>query len=255
MDTQAVQLLQSAAGSVYLLTITVVAIRLLVLARRNRKLPELLLGLSLLVGGTFGASLEAGGMAAAATVDDPAIVGAMLLSGKLLGLIALVCQGLFIWQVFRSDSAWAPAIVATCFGFSAVALAGFWQHGTFSTGEISVVWFWPELIGRSAGSVWLVVEAIHYYGRMKKRVGLGLADPVLCNRFLLWAIAGVCGVAMMLTAVPPVIFPNNSHPLMAWDIVLFSAAGVGFSIAYSLVFFPPQRYLAWVGARSAEASS
>jgi hypothetical protein len=255
MDAQAIQLLQSAAGTVYLLTVTAVAIRLLVLARRNRELPELLLGLSLLVGGTFGASLEAGGMAAASTLEDPKIVGTMLLSGKLFGLVALVCQGLFIWKVFRPEAAWAPAIVAVCFACSAAALTGFWQHGTFATGEIPIHWFWVELAGRTTGSIWLVAEAIHFYGQIQKRRELGLADPVLCNRFLLWAVAGVCGLVMMLTAVPPVVSPNSSHPLMAWDLVVFGAAGIGFSIAYSLVFFPPQRYLRWVGGRTAEATS
>lgn len=113
-----------------------------------------------------------------------------------------------------------------------------------------MAWFWPELIARTAGSVWLVTEAVRYHLLMRRRVVLGLADPVVCNRFLLWATGGVFGVAMMLTAVPPVIAPGSTHPLMAFDIVAFSAAGIGFCIAYSLVFFPPGAYLRWVGARA-----
>lgn len=255
MDMQRVLLLQGISGAIYMLTITVVAIRLLMLARRNRGLPELLLGASLLLGGTFGASLEASGMAITATAEDLTVVGKLLLSGKLFGLVALVCQGLFIWKVFRPDATWAPAMVGLMFAFSGAAFGGFWFHGTFTTAQIPMTWFWIELIGRTTGSLWLVAEAIRYHRLMRKRMRLGLADPVVCNRFLLWAVAGTCGVAMMLTAVPPVIFPQSTHPMMAWDIVVFSASGIGFCIAYSLVFFPPERYLRWVGARAEGGAS
>jgi hypothetical protein len=255
MAMERVMVMQSVSGTIYMLTITVVAIRLLMLARRNKGMPELLLGLSLLIGGTFGATLEAGGMAAKATIDDPALIGTMLLCGKVCGLFALVFQGLFIWKVFRPEAAWAPAMVGICFAFSATALAGFWLNGTFSTAEIPMLWFWLELAGRTTGSCWLVVEAIRYYRLMRRRMQLGLADPVICNRFLLWAVAGVCGVAMMLTAVPPVIAPASDHPLMSLDIVAFSVTGIGFCVAYSLVFFPPERYLRWLGSRAAGRAS
>jgi len=56
------QILQAIAGAIYLLTITAVGIRLLILARRNRGVPEFIIGLSLLVGGTFGSVLEAVGL-------------------------------------------------------------------------------------------------------------------------------------------------------------------------------------------------
>jgi hypothetical protein len=255
MDMQRVMLLQTFSGAIYMLIITVVAIRLLMLARRNRGLPEFLLGLSLLLGGTFGASMEAGGMAVMASVEDLTVVGKLLLAGKLFGLVALVCQGLFIWKVFRPEARWAPAMVGLMFACSGTALLGFWLHGTFTTAQIPMSWFWLELIGRTMGSVWLVSEAVRYYRLMRKRMHLGLADPVVCNRFLLWAVAGSCGVAMMLTAVPPLLFPLSTHPLMAWDIVMFSTAGIGFCIAYSLVFFPPASYLRWVGQRAAGRAS
>jgi hypothetical protein len=249
-----VLVLQSVSGAIYLLTITVVGIRLLMLARRNNALPELLLGLSLLVGGTFGASLEAGGMAISGSAD-PGVVGMLLLVGKVCGMVALVFQGVFIWRVFRPNAAWAPAMIGICFAFSATALAGFWMHGTFSTAQIPLVWFWLELIGRTAGSAWLVSEASRYYLLMRKRMQLGLADPIVGNRFLLWAFAGACGIAMMMTAVPPVIAPNSTHPLMAWDIALFSGAGISFCIAYSLIFFPPERYLSWITVRAARRTA
>lgn len=253
MDMQRILLMQSISGSIYLLTITAVGFRLLGLAHRNRGVPELMLGLSLLIGGTLGATLEASGLAMASSVE-PHVVGMLLLIGKTCGLVALICQGIFIWKVFRPDAVWAPALVGLCFALSATALAGFWLHGTFTTGQIPMIWFWVELIGRTTGSIWLVCEAALYYRKMRRRIKLGLADPVVGNRFLLWAIAGVCGISMMLTAVPPVLYPTTTHWLMVWDIALFSACGIGFSIAYSLVFFPPALYVRWIH-RDAEAGT
>ena len=59
---------------------------------------------------------------------------------------------------------------------------------------------------------------------------------------------------MMLTAVPPVLYPTSTHWLMLWDLALFSVCGIGFSAAYSLVFFPPAIYLRWIGDRAEAAA-
>ena len=39
--------------------------------------------------------------------------------------------------------------------------------------------------------VWTAFEGFRYYGMMKKRMALGLADAVVTNRFLLWALCGL----------------------------------------------------------------
>ena len=98
-----------------------------------------------------------------------------------------------------------------------------------------------------------MTEATRYYKMMKKRVQLGLADPVVTNRFLLWALAAAGGVMMMLTSVPPVIAPGSQNPLMALD--LFAFFGCAFSIIYGLAFFPPTRYRNWLNATAPGAGS
>ncbi|MCP3982920.1 MAG: hypothetical protein GY723_00940 [bacterium] len=248
-----IEVVQAASASFYVLTITVVGVRLLVLARRNRQLPELYLGLSLILGGTLGASLEAGAMVAVKDLD-PERVGLMLAFGKFLGILALAMQGLFIWKVFRCDSRWAPGLLACYVGLACAAFAGFYLGGTFTTGQIPMGWFWLELLGRTAGSVWLICEASRYYGLMSRRVGLGLADPVVSNRFLLWAIAGGLGVLMMLTAAPPALYPGSTSLWMAYDLVVFSLCGVGFSIVYALAFFPLASYQRWLRGRVAPSA-
>ena len=245
-------LLQAVSGMVYMSTVTAVAIRLLLLARRSGERPELLLGISLLVGGTFGASLEAAGHMS--RLEAPAeVVGTMLLAGKVCGLVALACQSLFIWQVFRRDASWAPYLIAAYVGLALATFVGFGMHGTFRNAEVPLALFWPELLARTAGSVWLVFEGVHYHLMMRKRVAIGLGDPVVSNRFLLWAMAGAFSILMMLTAIPAALDPGRVHPLMAFVGVAFAVLGVAFSVAYALVFFPPAAYERWIQARASSA--
>ena len=44
------------------------------------------------------------------------------------------------------------------------------------------------LLARCAVLLWLFVESAIYAQRMRRRVRLGLGDPVVANRFTLWAI-------------------------------------------------------------------
>jgi hypothetical protein len=87
----AIDAIQAAAGGLFLLTATVVGCRLLLLARRSRALPELLLGAGLLVGGTIGGPLEAAGLSARPELG-PDLTGRLLLIGKLFGVVALAAR-------------------------------------------------------------------------------------------------------------------------------------------------------------------
>lgn len=40
--------------------------------------------------------------------------------------------------------------------------------------------------------LWSATEAFLYHDRMRHRSALGLADPIVANRFLLWAVAALC---------------------------------------------------------------
>ena len=222
-------------------TMCVIGIRLVLLSRRNQARPELYVGLSVIFGGVLGASLEAGAIAVLRQTPG-ASIGASLVAGKLFGLVGLLMQGLFIRMVFRPDARWATGLVAAILLLPITALLGFLSSGTFSSGVISPGWFGVELVGRLAGSVWMVFEAVRYHGLMKKRLALGLADPVVTNRFALWAWAGVCSIAMLLTSVPPAFLGPSEKALLIPDLLLFSVCGIASSLFYGLAFFPPVAY-------------
>jgi len=102
--------------------------------------------------------------------------------------------------------------------------------------------FLAELASRMAGSVWLVAESVRYYGIMQRRLPLGLADPVVTDRFRLWAFAGAAGLAMLATSAPPVVMGEQQTPWMSWVLPLFAVSGIAASASYLLAFFPPGWY-------------
>jgi hypothetical protein len=238
----AIAIIQFPAGASYLLAVGVVGCRLLMLARRTRQVPERLLGLSLLLGGTLGGPLEAAALAGKGEFD-PAVAGGLLVAGKLFALAALALQCTFVWRVFRPSEPWAPWLVALILVFPIAAFGQLLAGGMASSGEIPFSWFWVEQIGRVGASCWLVVEGVRYHGMMRRRLALGLADPLVTNRFLLWTLAGAASIVFMLTAVPPMFLAPHQHELLLLvDLVVFSVAGMAVSVLYLLAFLPPRAY-------------
>jgi hypothetical protein len=145
----AVIAVQVVAGGLYLLVVTVVGCRLLLLARRSRALPELLLGLGLLLGGTLGGPLEAAGLSGKADLG-PELAGRLLLIGKLFGVVVIACHLTFIWRVFRPKERWGAGLAGALFACSLTGFWGFAMNGAFTSAEIPVFWFFVD----PSGSAW-----------------------------------------------------------------------------------------------------
>lgn len=219
--------------------------RLLLLARRTRELPELTLGLGLVLVAVLGGPL-------AAVARLPGLVGTA--SGTMLFGVGLALTHLgiglfflFTWRVFRRDTFGAMVAVL----LAAAALGGEWvglMSATLGGGTMEEIfprsrpWGIAVVTTLALSFLWTAVESFRYYDRLRRRVALGLADPVVANRFLLWALAGlavviVCGAvaASMLLGIPPMV---NPLPLAC---IAFAAIAV--SVCWTLAFLPPERYL------------
>jgi hypothetical protein len=102
---------------------------------------------------------------------------------------------------------------------------------------------------------WGSVEALRYWRLMSRRTRLGLADPVVTNRFLLWGLgAGAAGVgttvgivAQWWTGLPPLEIP----------LVMLSSSlhGSVAAVAMWFAFLPPAAYLRRLTERSARQST
>ena len=237
------EILTMLGGSLYLVTMTAVAVRLLMLARRTRRSAELLLGLALLLGGTLGASLE---VAAAEVVGTPSrSAGLLMAAGKTIGASGIILYDYFIWRVFRPTSRGAALLFGVLVVVSIAAIAGYAAAGSFATGQLDMRWFTVELIGRLACPLWMIVESFAYWARMRRRVALGLADALVANRFLLWGVGASFGVVMLATSVTPRVAAGNEL-LTSLNLVVLALAGIASSIPYWLAFFPPESYRRWV---------
>jgi hypothetical protein len=62
--------------------------------------------------------------------------------------------------------------------------------------------------------VWMAVEALHYHGRMRRRMALGLADATVTDRFLLWG-AGAAASAALVVALFVLWWPTIFLPRAA----------------------------------------
>ena len=108
--------------------------------------------------------------------------------------------------------------------------------------------------------LWLFVESVHYASRMRRRVRLGLGDPIVANRFTLWAIwtgALACiplfvlalrTLGILEAPVPGAPLPASVRAIIA----MLGSGGAAALVACWLAFFPPAAYRRWI-VRSAPA--
>ena len=225
-----------------------ISIRILWLAARNRELPELLIGVFF-----------------AAITIELADYGQRLLAlsefdaRPVLFCISVGSLLLFDWLVFRPASLWAAAI--TCITLASVIAASSLH---LATGEASLgvrmVWG----LGRSISLGWAFGESFRYWRLMRKRLAIGTGDPVVANRFGLWAIwtgaIAILPIAGLVTRLIAIVGGGVEPWETGTRIVLTPALSVFALLMFVFVavagaalwlsFFPTRGHLARVRARA-----
>jgi hypothetical protein len=230
-----------------LLAALVLGVRLLRLAARTHGVPELAMGTGFILGGFFGFLLILIGNPAAGSGLPQPLIELLFCVGMSLLSLGVCCTYVFVWQTFRRRS---PIALVLTLGAIAIIL-----------GSLQPVWTSPvkdalidpvHLLGdavRLGGMLWGSVEALHYYAAMRRRLALGLANPVVTNRFLLWGIAMTAGVIVTLTSVfmtlSGMIGPDS------WPYLIIGIFSFVSPAAQWLAFFPPRAYCEWVESRVA----
>ena len=234
----------------------VVGLRLLALGRRTGQLPELLMGFGLLLVAVLGGPLAAVGRLPGMLATTPGdVVFAIGLAATQLG-IALFCA--FTWRVFRSDSLWATLLLlgmAGALGAEWLGLLNASSRGSTMEEILPHTRPWAVAIVATLAVAfgWTGGESFAHYRRLLRQRGLGLGDPVVANRLLLWAIAGLATVALciaiaacMLAGLAPL---RHTLPLAAIGMAALCA-----STCWTLAFLPPPAYLEVVRRRFAGRS-
>jgi hypothetical protein len=245
-----VRLLGALLGGSFVVASLVVGLRLVWLARRTRRSPELLVGSGLLLLAVLGYPLMTVARKALA-LAEPTRIGLAAASGaaQAAGGLLLV---IFVWRVFRPEARWARWIAfvfAACAG-GLVALQtgspGWWvwvaeERGVWAAAR----WLFLVPIG------WGALESLHYWQLLRRRLPLGLTDPVLVDRFRLFGIAMGFGLLSNLGAIA-LQLAGIELVGTAIGTVAVSPALVA-AVALWLVFLPPRRYLERVRRNQPEA--
>jgi hypothetical protein len=242
-----------------------VGVRLLRLGARTRG-PESWLGVYFVSAAFFGAICS---IATFTSWADPrlALPDAAHRAGLALYLLfaslGMTGIALFTQRVFRPRSRAARGCVAALAGVMALGFAGVAAIGRF---EVQVVPSWPywiSVVARWTPMAWMAAESIAYWKTLDKRRRVGLADPLLVNRFLLWgAWAGTICLLQLSDPAARLWYVAATGSADAWNaerglpiiqtiVALTSVLGAIAAAVLVLAFFPTPRYRRWIAARAA----
>lgn len=230
---------------------TLVGVRLLVRAARQRTVPEAALGVALF---SFAAVVQPSLIAAgvfAARAPDAALGFALL--GNAAAAVSVTALFVFTSRVFRAGARWAMALAV--FGSCVAVFAGTGSSllliGSGSELSLAEAGRWTALMSASFGLAfgWTGIEALICWVRARRRARIGLGDPVVANRFALWGagstIAFGLDVALAMLALSGADFARDALPRL-----LISVSGLANAVVWFLSFTPPAAYSRWIAARA-----
>jgi hypothetical protein len=234
---------------VFFLVSLAIGLRLVAAATRSHQAPELLIGIGILGIGPTGM----GCMLAAALLHSFGFEAARVPTAVALLAIATgsVASCVFNWRVFRPDSA-----VARGWVFASALLFGIafgLEMGT--TGFGSPLQLGPGGTATSAlctaNLLWGATESLLYYALMRRRLRLGLADPLVTNRFLLWGLGiGAAGVGSLLSVTVQVVSGLSMSELPALTLSN-SLFGLASALLMWVAFVPPAAWRRYIlGSRA-----
>jgi hypothetical protein len=223
----------------------IVGIRLFALSRRTHGRPEFLLALNYLCMGVSYLLYEL-----------PSVVGHdvpwIIIVARAIYSVGIVPLLLFTREVFRSGSRWANVLVWTN---SLVLFSGV----LFSTLEgdieglmVTSVWFWCDWAGYMVPYIWITAEALLAYSGAKKRLQLGICEPELANRFLLWAFFGIFAALAGIALIPLYLELAATQAWPDWGDYTMGALEAAATVMLWFVFFPPAFYRRWVASPPVE---
>ncbi len=212
-----------------------VGVRLLWLWRETRQLPELLIGIGVLGIGPVGFAVTV--LAQLLAESSPTASTVCYGLAQLAVSAGAFAKLVFTWQVYHPRSRLARGAVLA----GGITLVGLYVHTAWRGFPVEA----PGLrhLPLVAALLWGAIEALRYRERMRRRARLGLGDPVVENRFLVWGIgAAAAGVGSVFSIVAGML--GGPEALVDPGVLLLlSLHGMGAALCMWLAFLPPQAYL------------
>jgi hypothetical protein len=232
----------------------VLGVRLLRLWGRSRQLPELIFGAAFLSAGVFGYIATIVGSPSTPGLS-PTQASNLTLTGIALLSVGVSLNYLFVWKVFRPDSGWAQAFFWVATGVIAITVI---PISGYATGSLVTQLNPMTVLGdatRMGAGAWGAFESLRYYTLMRRRLRIGLAEPAVTNRFLLWGIATLATSVIFFatSALVRLYLDPREGALTPELMIIVSLSTLGVATAQWLAFLPPGFYLRWVERRASVA--
>lgn len=236
----------------FLLVAGIYGLRLLRRGALRRELPEILASIAMLCLGPLGygciSAARAPGLLPSEFATPLTVIGVLSLSAGAAALFLLVMHA------FRPDSLLARWIGYTALALLCVSSVGDVMERVLAHLHGGGVLTWTASGVRLMAIAWSAVEALYASWSMRKRVALGLMDPVLAGQVGLWgsgmmAIAGAFAISFGVRFATGQSF--MSHP--TWSLVI-SMLAMTAALLFALAFFPPMLYQRWLRAGGAASS-
>lgn len=235
-------------------------IRLLLLAHRTREAPEFWGGLYF-VGAAIGLAMRV--LGSSLFLTEPELANTINTIGHLSFASGTIAMTVFTLRVFHPSSSavrtFAGMTIGTILLTSAHTLLGGYTNIENSYSMVATNF------ARLIPTCWAFYESWRYWRSMRRREMLGLADPILTNRFFLWsiwtgAVTLLPMIALFVRTLSIVALGNEQFiegpgavlmPMVLQIIrVIFVFVAPIAAVALSLSFFPPAAYLDRIRARA-----
>jgi hypothetical protein len=222
------------------LACAVVGVRLLRVAARTRQAPELSMGLALVSSGAIGFPLLISSQVIAASSGSSLATHLLSAFGSAFTFLGYIGLIIGTWRIYRPAAQWPRAVLAIGSLVVVGACATVFATRDAAPGGIREIALWTGVAVGVGTFAWSAGESFALYGQMQRRARIGLVEPAVANRVLLWGIGSLAAFAMsahgLLMRV--VLGPVESDGMR----LVSSALGMIAAIAIWLAFFPPAAY-------------
>jgi hypothetical protein len=223
----------------YCVAALAVGTRLVLLARRTRKLPERLIGIAFLAGGGVGYPCL---IAATQAAEAAPVTSRLLFLVAWSGLVAAaICLTMFWQRVYHPRRAGARALTVLLVVLLLCSLLGLLA----SLSDVNIAdspWY---LFGLAVQGIVYALNgssSAHYHVLLRRRMRLGLAEPVVVNRVLLWGIAAWAITVQYIYSLTYILITGH-RSTSGFGTLLVSSLGLVAAGTMLLAFLAPRWYL------------
>jgi hypothetical protein len=161
---------------------------------------------------------------------------------------------IFVWKTFHPRSATVRRVVGSLLVAMAAAYLAIPMTEGFAVRVMPGTAYWTSWVLRTGAVLWLAYESLRYWSLLRRRMRIGLAEPLVTNRFLL---LGVFALAIFqMGASDPLArswyvlqvgsteqwIPELAHSIVLMVLALTSTLGIVVVTTLALIFFPTARF-------------